>query len=57
MKDLMEKFRPQVMVVIVAIVIVTLAGMRWGGLDAAEAAITPLAMIAVTIINKQKTED
>ena len=57
MKDIMEKFRPQVMVALIAIVVVTVAGMHWGGMAAAEAAITPLAMIAVTIINKQKTED
>jgi len=53
----MEKFRPQVMAVVFAITVVTLAGMRWGAMEAAEVAITPLAMIAVTIINKQKNEE
>ena len=56
-KDMMEKFRPQVMAVIVGIVVMSLAAMRWDGLEVFKTAALVLGPIATVIINKQKNED
>jgi uncharacterized membrane protein YvlD (DUF360 family) len=57
LKNMMEKFRPQVMAVIAGIVFMSVAAMRWDGLEEMKIAALVLGPIAMAIINKQKSED